>query len=169
MTAITRQPNIPYRFNRSYAFAALMGAALLASPFSAAHAQTQAGSKANTAETKAAVQEDNIDRRISTLHTRLQITAAEEPAWSAVADTMRENAAGMAKLAASANTVKPTDMTAVQDMQTYETLAHAHVDGLQKLLVSFTALYNQMPPAQQKVADQVFQQSHVPPAGKQTP
>jgi hypothetical protein len=47
-------------------------------------------------------------------------------------------------------------MNAVQDMKSYQQLAEAHVQRLQKLIPAFEALYNAMPPQQQQLADQVF-------------
>ena len=47
-------------------------------------------------------------------------------------------------------------MTAVQDLQTYQQFAQAHVDGLKNLTAAFSTLYDAMPDAQKKVADQVF-------------
>ena len=51
-------------------------------------------------------------------------------------------------------------MTAVDDLKSYGQFAQAHVDGLKGLTASFETLYNSMPDAQKKVADQVFQNRH---------
>jgi hypothetical protein len=47
-------------------------------------------------------------------------------------------------------------MTALQNMQSYEQIAEAHAQGLQKLVPAFENLYNAMPAQQKQVADQVF-------------
>ena len=47
-------------------------------------------------------------------------------------------------------------MTAVEDLQTYEKFARAHVEGLKSLTSSFDTLYKSMPETQRKVADEVF-------------
>jgi len=73
-----------------------------------------------------------------------------------VAQAMRENAAAMDKLVASNRATPPQEMTAVDDLKMYQKFAQAHVDGLKNLISSFDALYNSMPEAQKKVADQVF-------------
>jgi hypothetical protein len=103
--------------------------------------------------------EDTIDQRISSLHAELKITPAEESDWQAVATTMRDNAAAMDKLApdkaASAKT-----MTAIEDLQTYQQFAQAHVEHLKKLTAAFETLYNAMPAEQKKIADEVFERSH---------
>jgi periplasmic protein CpxP/Spy len=55
----------------------------------------------------------------------------------------------------------------VQDLQSYQQFAQAHVDGLKNLTAAFSTLYDAMPDAQKKVADQVFQTSgHGPAASK---
>ena len=59
-------------------------------------------------------------------------------------------------------------MTALQNMQSYEQLAEAHAQHLQKLVAAFQNLYDTMPDQQKQLADQVFhanaeqraQQSH---------
>ena len=56
-------------------------------------------------------------------------------------------------------------MTAVDDLKTYGKFAQAHVDGLKSLTASFETLYNSMPDAQKKVADEVFQNRHRPEGG----
>jgi hypothetical protein len=50
-------------------------------------------------------------------------------------------------------------MSAVDDLNTYEKFAQAHVDGLKNLISSFKTLYTAMPDAQKKNADQVFKTS----------
>jgi hypothetical protein len=75
---------------------------------------------------------------------------------------MRENAAAMDKLTASNRTVAPQSMTAVEDLKTYQQFAQAHVDGLKNLA---STLYEAMPDAQKKTADEVFRTSgHGTPA-----
>ena len=50
----------------------------------------------------------------------------------------------------------PQNMTAVDDLKTYQKFAQAHVDGLKNLLSHFEAFYAAMPDAQKKIADEVF-------------
>jgi hypothetical protein len=140
---------------RSLAVAAL-GAAMLAGPLAPALAQSTAAShRAAKAEARA----ETVEQRITTLHSELQITPAEETDWKAVAQTMRDNAASMQKLAEDKMKDSSQDMTAVDDLQTYATFAQAHVDNLKKLIGAFQTLYNAMPDAQKKVADEVFAKS----------
>ena len=47
-------------------------------------------------------------------------------------------------------------MNAVQNMESYEQIAEAHAQHLQKLVPAFQNLYNAMPDQQKQLADQVF-------------
>ena len=47
-------------------------------------------------------------------------------------------------------------VTAVEDLQTYQQFAQAHVDGLKNLIAAFQTLYASMPDQQRKLADDVF-------------
>jgi protein CpxP len=161
-------------FARSTAIAALMGATMLSTPLIAARADTvtngaiqlaQAAAPQKTAATPTATTKgETVEQRITDLHASLKITPDQEPLWNNVAQAMRENAATMDKLVASNRTTPPQNMTAVDDLKTYERVAQAHVDGLKNLISSFTKLYDAMPDAQKKVADTVFTTSGREPA-----
>lgn len=99
---------------------------------------------------------ETLDNRISTLHTELNITPAQESAWETVAQAMRDNDANMQKMIAARNGEAPHEQTAVEALRTYERFSQAHVDGLKTLISSFETLYGGMPASQQAVADQVF-------------
>jgi hypothetical protein len=140
---------------RSLAIAALLGSTILATPLTAALAQstvTPTPAAASATETKG----ETVEQRITNLHTSLKITSDEESNWNGVAQAMRENAANMDKLVASNRTSPPQNMSAVEDLKTYQKFAQAHVDGLKNLISSFDTLYDAMPAAQKKVADEVF-------------
>jgi hypothetical protein len=62
----------------------------------------------------------------------------------------------MDKLVAEKRTSPPQNMNAVEDLKTYQAFAQAHVDGLKNLTSAFSTLYDGMPDAQKKIADQVF-------------
>ena len=47
----------------------------------------------------------------------------------------------------------------MQNMQSYEQIAEAHAQHLQKLVPAFDALYNAMPEQQKKLTDQVFREN----------
>jgi periplasmic protein CpxP/Spy len=154
---------------RSVAIAALMGATILTSPLSAARADTvssaalqlaQAAAPQNSAAAGATQSKgETVEERITTLHAALKITPDEETKWNDVAQAMRENAASMDKLVAASRTTPPQNMSAVDDLSTYEKFAQAHVDGLKNLISSFKTLYTAMPDAQKKNADEVFKTS----------
>jgi protein CpxP len=99
--------------------------------------------------------ETRVERHIAELHRRLQITAQEEPQWSAFAQIMRENAARMDQ-AFQARAQQGPNMNAVEDLRTYAAVVQAHAEGMQRLVPAFEALYNSLTPQQQKTADQVF-------------
>ena len=151
---------------RSFAFAALMGATMLAAPLTAARAdpptvktvqgtsQAMPASPAGAAATVA--KGETVEQRIATLHTALKITPDEDAKWNAVAQAMRENASAMDKLVAEGRTTAPRSMSAVDDLNMYQKFSQAHVDGLKNLISSFSSLYAAMPDAQKKVADTVF-------------
>ena len=140
---------------RSVAIAALLGSTILAAPLTAALAQstvTPTPAAASATETKG----ETVEQRITNLHASLKITSDEESKWNGVAQAMRENAASMDKLVASNRTSPPQNMSAVEDLKTYQKFAQAHVDGLKNLTSAFSTLYDAMPDAQKKVADEVF-------------
>jgi protein CpxP len=143
---------------RSVAIAALLGTTMLAAPLTAAWAQNAPVKTAATTEATE-TKGETVEQRITNLHASLKITADQEKTWNGVAQAMRENAAAMDKLVASNRTTAPQNKTAVQDLQTYQQFAQAHVDGLKNLTGAFSTLYDAMPDAQKKVADQVFQTS----------
>ncbi len=164
MPALTYSIAMPAPFARSVAIAALLGATMLASPLSPAHAETVANAPFQVAQAaqspagKGATETkgETVEQRITDLHTALKITPAQDAQWNAVAQDMRENAAAMDKLIAETRKTPPQSMTAVADLQMYQKFAQAHVDGLKNLLSHFEAFYAAMPDAQKKVADQVF-------------
>jgi hypothetical protein len=165
MISFTRPLAVPAPFARSVSIAALLGATILASPLSAAHAGTAANGAIQLAQAAAPVaaaadtKGETVEQRITTLHASLKITPDEEKSWNGVAQAMRENAASMDKLVASNRTAPPQNMTAVEDLKTYQQFAQAHVDGLKNLTSAFSTLYDSMPDPQKKVADEVFKTS----------
>jgi hypothetical protein len=129
----------------------LIGAAGFASTPVPAAAQT---SKPPAAAAATSSKPETVEQRITSLKASLKITSAQESKWNAVAQAMRDNAAAMDKLVQAKHA--KTDMTAVEDLQTYRDFSQAHLDGLKNLIPAFDALYQSMPADQQKNADQVF-------------
>jgi protein CpxP len=154
--------------------AILLGACLLGAPIGAFAQQSApptseaapAPAPAQAAPTPAkATHSSKVETRIKSLHAQLKITPDEEQEWSAVAQTMRDNASEMDQLVQQ-RTQQRTGMSAVDDMKSYEAIVQAHADEMQKLVPAFEALYAKMPAAQQKRADTVINQRT---ASRQTP
>jgi periplasmic protein CpxP/Spy len=143
--------------------AALLAAVILAAPLTVARAETPA--KTTEHHGRAARHAETVEQRIANLHAALKITPEEEPGWQAVAQTIRDNAAALQKLASEKAAQMRQGATAVEDLQAYLTFAQAHpsdathrraVDGLQRLIAAFQTLYASMPDDQKKLADEVF-------------
>jgi len=137
------------------AAALALGIAVLANPASAASpVQTQASAHVMTVAAHTP-----IETRISSLHTRLQITAAQESLWQPFAQVMRDNASTMDSLiqtrAANANS-----MSALDDLRSYGQIVDAHADGVRKLTTTFQALYDSMSDVQKRNADLIFRSDH---------
>ncbi len=109
-----------------------------------------------------------VEKRITDLHEKLHITAAEQPLWQAFSDVMRQNAREMDQ-AAQQRHQGLRAMTAVADMQSYADLAQMHAAQMQKLVPSFAKLYDAMPPTQKKQADDVFRAFQVQAAAGRRP
>jgi protein CpxP len=147
---------------RSIGIAALMGATILVTPLAVRAATTTDATQGAAPKSAAAMaatdtKGESVEQRITSLHAALKITPDEESKWNSVAQAMRENAAAMDKEVAETRTTPPQNMTAVDDLKTYQKFAQLHVDGLKNLISSFSGLYSSMPDGQKKVADQVFQ------------
>jgi hypothetical protein len=145
---------------RSVAICALLGASFLTLPMAAAWAADAAAPPTIAQQggmEDANTQAETVEQRITNLHAELRITGAEEAAWNNVAQAMRENAAAMEKLVAAKTVQAPQNMTAIDDLKSYEKFAQAHADGLKNLISSFQTLYTAFPDDQKKNADTVFQ------------
>ena len=143
-------------FGRTLAIVSVVGGVALAGPASVALADPSPVAKLSRAS--ATDKGETVEQRIVSLHKRLGVTSAEEPSWGPVAQAMRDNAASMEKLVAAKRAQLPQDMTALDDLKTYQEFAQAHVDGLKNLTMAFETLYSAMPDDQKKKADKVFQQ-----------
>ncbi|HEY8084938.1 MAG TPA: hypothetical protein VIE69_04985, partial [Methylophilaceae bacterium] len=74
--------------------------------------------------------------------------------WSLVADVMRDNEKKMEDLAKSR--AQRSDMTAVENLQSYGEITDEHADGIKRFTPVFSALYDEMSDAQKKNADVIF-------------
>ena len=109
--------------------------------------------------------EERVENHIKQLHAQLRITPAEQLQWDQFAQVMRDNARDMDRALLQRAQQYPT-MNAVQNMQSYEAIAEAHAQHLQKLVPAFDNLYNAMPEQQKKLADQVFRANAERPAAQ---
>jgi periplasmic protein CpxP/Spy len=141
---------------RSVAVAALLSAPLAAAPWMTAHAQSPAPTHSGAPSTANPVRGESVEQRITQLHSELKITPDQESMWNSVAQAMRDNAANMEKLVAEKRQQAPQNMTAVDDLKTYQEFTQAHLDGLKNLTSAFSSLYDSMSDQQKKNADEVF-------------
>src|ERR1700730_3497543 len=103
------------------------------------------------AQAQPAQPRQNVEANISELHQKLQITAAQEPQFSAVANVMRDNA----RLEASVP--QPTaNATAVDDLRVYIKYSELELAELKKMLPPLEALYATLSPAQKTAAEALF-------------
>jgi periplasmic protein CpxP/Spy len=118
-------------------------------------AQAQSTSAGEAQSDGSQVRSEGPKERIKHLHDLLKITANQEALWSGVAQVMLANAAAIdSAIKDRARNAK--DMNAVDDLNSYQSIAAAHAVGLKKLATAFAPLYSAMPEAQQRNADVVF-------------
>jgi hypothetical protein len=164
MSSFTRPIAVSAPIVRSLAIAALMGATMLATPLAGARAGEAVAPQNHAAAGATETKGETVEQRITNLHAALKITPNQDAQWNAVANAMRENATSMDKLVAATRATPPQNMSAVDDLKSYQKFAQAHVDGLKNLIASFGTLYDAMPDAQKKLADGVFSTSRGPTA-----
>jgi periplasmic protein CpxP/Spy len=121
-------------------------------PTANSHASADAHSMMKAGDAK---RDGAVEQHIKDLHAKLKITAAEEPKWQEVADTMRENAKDLDKAIDKRESAMGS-ATAVDDLKSYAEIAQAHANGVKKLASAFSGLYSMMSDDQKKEADAVF-------------
>jgi periplasmic protein CpxP/Spy len=99
--------------------------------------------------------QEHVENRIKTLHTKLMITPDQESKWNDVAEAMRNSEKQIGDLIKERHE-KAGTLTAVEDLQSYQSIAQAHADGLKNVVSSFDDLYETMSDDQKKNADKVF-------------
>jgi periplasmic protein CpxP/Spy len=137
----------------------LLGSLALSSPVFAADASAPAAGQTAQAPHKHRHQHEDmaqkVEDRIKTLHAKLNITPDQEAAWGNVAQAMRDNESAIHALIHERHENSLT-LTAVQDLESYQKIAQAHADGLQKVADAFGKLYDTMSEQQKENADKVF-------------
>ncbi|MGI4813460.1 MAG: Spy/CpxP family protein refolding chaperone [Janthinobacterium lividum] len=144
---------------------ALITLAFLSTP---AWAQTPAsgaapGAAPSTAS-RAQKHEGFIEKRLTDLHARLQITDQQSSQWDAFAQTMRDSADKTAQ-AYQERAKNVASLNADDAMKSYAALAQLHADNTQKLATSFSALYAVLSDSQKKTADVLFRNQGAPRPG----
>ena len=123
----------------------LIAGAVFSVMMGAAFAQTAADAMRDAA----------VEQRIMELHAQLKITPNEEPQWTHVAVTMRENARDLDQVIDKRDATVAS-ATAIDNMYSYADIAQAHANGVRKLASAFSGLYDVMSDTQKKLADVVF-------------
>ncbi len=144
---------------RSTLLPALVAGLLAATPVLAQTAGTAKPAVPQAAmPAPAATPRDNVvEHRITELHTKLKITAAEEKPFNDFAQAMRDNARKMDD-AVGEKRANTATATAVEQMTAYSALAQAHAEQVSHLVGPFTTLYDTLSPEQKKLADQSFRE-----------
>ncbi|MBW8834624.1 MAG: Spy/CpxP family protein refolding chaperone [Burkholderia sp.] len=135
----------------------LLASAVAMSGAFAQQASAPAAAPSGTAASAPAAKaghERNVEDSIAYLHSQLKITPEQEPQWKAFADVMRGNGQTMGELFKERRAA--TNLSALDDMKQYATIAQAHADGVKKLVDAFDPLYNSFSPEQKKLADTTF-------------
>jgi hypothetical protein len=107
-----------------------------------------------------------IERQITDLRRKLNITPAQQPQFDALTQVMRQNAQAIDALAQQEpQNGKPNAVEAVRSGGRF---AEAEAEGLKRLLPPLQALYDSLSDQQKRSADQVFASSPEPeqPKGK---
>jgi hypothetical protein len=136
------------------AFVMLATAVSMSGAFAQTSAPAAAPASATSAPAGKAGHERNVEDRIAYLHAQLKITPAQETQWNAFADVMRNNGETMSQLFQQRKAA--ANVSAVDDMKQYATIAQAHADGMKKLVDAFDPLYSSLSPEQKKLADATF-------------
>ena len=97
---------------------------------------------------------DRVEMRIKDMHTRLQITTAQEDQWMKVSQVMRDNAKQMDAL--TKTRAEKNDMSALDDLKSYSEITEAHAAGMREFTPVFKTLYESMSELQKKNADVFF-------------
>ena len=98
---------------------------------------------------------DRVEARITNMHAKLKITAAQEDQWASVAQVMRDNEKTVEPLI-KARRENGKTMTAVDDLKSYGEITDAHADGIKKFTPVFATLYAGMSDNQKQEADAMF-------------
>lgn len=96
-----------------------------------------------------------VERRITDLHSRLQITPQQSQQWDQFIQVMRDNAREMDQIYQQ-RAEKLGSMSAVDNMQSYAQIEQQRAQEVQKLVPAFQTLYASLSDQQKRTADQMF-------------
>ena len=151
-------------FPRKLIFAGAFLAALILSGQPQARAQDAAApAPEKAAPAQAASHRDkgeSVDQRIENLRKQMAITPEQEPEWKNLAQTMQDNAASMKAFFEKWKNAAHNELNALDNLKFHAEMADIQSQALHKLVTAFEALYNKMPDAQKKIADDVFSYRH---------
>jgi len=100
---------------------------------------------------------DRSEARIQDLRDKLRITPEQSALWDNVAQIMRDNGAAFRSSARDrSNRLREKNLTAVDDLKSFQLITDQHASGLRRLIPAFEALYAGMAPDQKRRADKVF-------------
>ncbi|NNM52887.1 MAG: Spy/CpxP family protein refolding chaperone [Pseudomonadales bacterium] len=99
--------------------------------------------------------EDHVEMRVKEMHSKLNITAAQEVQWNKVKQIMLDDAKNMDALI-HARSEHEKEMNAVDNLKSYSDISEEHADGVKKLVPVFATLYASLSDAQKKTADALF-------------
>ncbi len=141
----------------STAIIGLSAFAAVAAPPTAGDPTVVRASTANGDQSKSAGRgmEAKVEQRINDLHTKLQISPAQQSQWDNFTRVMRDNAREMDATFQQRLQALP-NMTAAENMQSYAKVAAEHSQDMQKLAPAFQSLYDTMSDNQKRTADRVF-------------
>lgn len=103
----------------------------------------------------------HIEGWIAFLETELDITDAQQPQWTAFADTLRDGAAQMRRLREELHPAREEGkeeppMSAVERLERWERFAEVSLEALRGLNAAFKPLYEAMTEAQKQEADRLL-------------
>jgi periplasmic protein CpxP/Spy len=142
----------------------LITSAFAQAPSSSPDVASSSGASAASMANADAKRDLAVESHIKDMHAQLQITAAEETQWAAVAKTMRDSAVATDQ-AIDKREAFVNSASAVDNLNAYGEIAQAHADGVKRLAAVFAPLYDSMSDDQKKAADALF--AHRTHEGKQ--
>jgi protein CpxP len=102
-----------------------------------------------------ATAEAQVNQRAAQMHAQLKITPAQEAAWNAFAQAMRDNVTSTDE-AFKQRTATLATMSAVDNMKNFAQIEQTRAQGVQNLATAFETLYGGLSDDQKKTADTVF-------------